>query len=126
MSATSPEIVPLRREHLVDWFGEDGNRPTVKGIAALVDGKLIAIAGVRYVFGTVVMFCGLRDEARPYRKTMHKVALALVREAGERHRRLIAEPDDDEPTSRRWLSRLGFEPDDDGIWVWRHSRQSRR
>jgi hypothetical protein len=126
MTATRPEIVPLRRGHLVEWFGEDGLRPTVKGIAVLLDGKLIAIAGVRYVHGTVVMFCGLREEARAFKKTTHKVAIELVREASGRHRRIIAEPDDDEPTSRRWLSRLGFEPDDDGIWVWRHSRQSQR
>lgn len=126
MTAIRPEIVPLRREHLVEWFGEDGNRPTVRGIAVHLDGDLIAIAGVRYAYGTVIMFCGLRDEARQFRKTIHKVALGLVKEAGERHRRVIAEPDDDEPTSRRWLSRLGFEPDDDGIWVWRHSRQSRQ
>ena len=110
-----PEIVPLRREHLIERYGEMGAGPTIKGIAALLDGRVIAIAGFRLVQGKVwVVFCDLTDEARPLKVTMHRTALKLMAEAKTQHRRILAVCDEREPTAPRWLKRLGFEPDENG------------
>lgn len=117
------KIVPLTRAHLVEWFGDRGQEPTFKGVAGLVDDKLAAIGGVRFIGGRLVAFCGVRDEARRFPKALHQAAKQLFADLGKHHARIIAERDDDEPNSARWLERLGFRPDDDGIWVWRNGRQ---
>ncbi|RWI22881.1 MAG: hypothetical protein EOQ92_18375 [Mesorhizobium sp.] len=115
------EVVPLTREHLLEWYGEDGKGPTVRGIAGLVDGKLAAVAGFWFSGGTVIAFCSLKDEARPYRHAIHRTALSLLNDAKARHKRIIAMRDKDEKTSEKWLSRLGFKPDDGDVWIWQTS-----
>ncbi|MGE0584112.1 MAG: hypothetical protein AB7O39_03150 [Flavobacteriaceae bacterium] len=112
------EIVPLRHEHLMQWYGDDGRAPTVKGIAAFVDGELAAIAGFRITQGVVIAFCDLKESARPFRHAIHRTALKLMDEAKARHRRIVAVCDEREPTAPKWLRRLGFEPEDNGIWAW--------
>lgn len=115
------EIVPLTHEHLAEWYGEEGYQPTVKGIAGFVDGKLVAVAGFWLSRGNVIAFCELRDEARPFRKTIHRTALELMEAAKQRHKRIIALCDPNEPTAPNWLRRLGFVEGDGGIWEWRIS-----
>lgn len=115
------EIVPLTHEHLAEWYGDDGRQPTVKGIAAFVDGKLVAVAGFMIARGNVVAFCELREEARPFKKTIHRTAIELMNEAKRRHKRIIAQRDPGEPTSANWLRRLGFAPYEGDVWEWRIS-----
>lgn len=115
------QVVPLEREHLVEWYGDRGNGPTVRGIAGLVDGQLVAVAGLMYSGGNVIAFCSLKDEARPFRHTIHRTALAIMEEAKARHKRIIALCDRDEKTSAKWLTRLGFKPDDGDVWTWQTS-----
>lgn len=117
----TPEIVPLTHEHLADWYGSEGYLPTVKGIAGFVDGKLVAVAGFWITQGKVVAFCNLREEARPYRKTMHRVAVELIEAAKLRHKRILAVCDPAEPTAPRWLSRLGFQHEEGDTWSWQIS-----
>lgn len=117
----APEIVPLTHEHLADWYGERGYLPTVKGIAAILDGKLIAVAGFWLTKGLVIAFCNLREEARPFRKTMHRVALDLMTEAKRRHKRIIAKCDPGEATAPNWLRRLGFREEEGEVWAWQIS-----
>lgn len=113
MSEPKPVIVPLTREHIIEMVGEEeGTKPTFKGIAGLVDGKLVAVAGLRYLPGHVLVFCHLKEEARQFKALIALAGAVLVRDAKRRHKRLIAMRDDDEPTSERWLRRLGFEPSD--------------
>lgn len=117
-----PEIVPLTHDHLVEWYGEAGRGPTVKGIAALLDGKLIAVAGFRMSGGLIVAFCDLRDEARPYKAAIHRTAVSLLNGAKARHRRILAVCDNNETTAAKWLTRLGFRPTDEPeVWEWRTS-----
>jgi len=118
MTASRPEIVPLTRDHLVDWYGDDGRGPTVKGVAGFVDGKLVAIAGFRLTGGHVIAFCDLRDEARPWKAAIHRTAVRLIQEAKGRHRRILAICEENEPTAPKWLTRLGFVEQDDGVWAW--------
>lgn len=115
-----PEVVPLTHDHLVEWYGERGRAPTIKGIAAFLEGKMIAIAGFRLSRGHVIAFCDLKDEARPYKHHIHRIALALLNEAKTRHRRILAVCDTSEKTAPKWLARLGFKPShEDDIWEWR-------
>jgi len=110
-ASDKPVLVPLTREHIIEMVGEEeGRRPTFKGIAGFVGGKLVAVAGLRYLPGHVLVFCHLKDEARPYAHTIALAGAVLIREAKRRHKRLIAMRDDKEPTSERWLTRLGFRP----------------
>ena len=118
----TPEIVPLSHDHLVEWYGEAGRGPTVKGITAFLDGQMIAVAGFRISGGHVVAFCDLKDEARPFKAAIHRTAVRLLAEAGKRHRRILAICDDNEATAPKWLSRLGFRPTDEPeVWEWRTS-----
>ncbi|ESY02743.1 hypothetical protein [Mesorhizobium sp. LNJC405B00] len=115
------EVVPLTREHLTGWYGDKGSGPTVRGIAGIVDGKLAAVAGFWFSRGNVIAFCSLKPEARPYRHAIHRTALGLMQEAKTRHKRIIALCDRDEKTSAKWLSRLGFKPDEGDVWTWQTS-----
>lgn len=115
------EIVPLTHEHLAEWYGADGYQPTVKGIAGLVDGKLVAVAGFLLSQGNVIAFCELKDEARPFKKTIHRTAIELMEAAKKQHKRIIAKRDPDEPTAANWLRRLGFVQGEGDVWEWRIS-----
>lgn len=117
-----PEIVPLTRDHVIEWYGEDGRGPTFRGIAAFLDGKMIAIAGFRIMRGNVIAFCDLKDEARPFKTAIHRTAIGLLGEAKSRHRRILAVCDANETTAPKWLTRLGFCPTDEPeVWEWRTS-----
>jgi hypothetical protein len=112
------EIVPLTRDHLLEWYGDQGAGPTVRGIAAILDGKLVAIAGLYFARGQVIVFCALKDEARPYKVTIHKTALALIADAKARHKRIVAICDPSETSSAGWLARLGFRQEEGDLWAW--------
>lgn len=108
----------LTHAHLEAWFGERGRGPTVKGVAAFIDDRMIAIAGFMLRHGRVLAFCGLKDEARPLKHHIHRAALRLMAEAKGRHARIVAFCDEDEPGAAKWLSRLGFREDGNGAWIW--------
>lgn len=111
--------MPLTHEHLQEWYGESGRAPTVKGVAGFVDGELVAVAGFALTAGKVVAFCELKEEARPYKTAIHRTAVRLFKDAMRYHRRILAYCDENEPTAPAWLRRLGFEAQEDGVWVWR-------
>ncbi len=100
-------------------FDEKFLRPTVKAVVARIDGEPVALAGLWYMNGLTIAFCILKPEARPYKKTIHKVATMIVAYAKARHKFIFAQIDDGEGTADRWLRRLGFEPyGNDGAYRW--------
>lgn len=111
-------IEPLTHSHLEEWYGDRGRGPTVKGIAGFVDGKLVAVAGVMIRSGKVLAFCDLREEARPYKHHIHRTAMRILSEAKQHHRRIIAYCDRSEEGSAKWLARLGFREEENGVWAW--------
>ena len=121
IASDKPVLVPLTHEHLVEWHGDAGRGPTVKGIAGFIGGKLVAVAGLIYYPGTVVAFCELRDEARPHKVLIGLTAARMLREAKQRHKRIVAMIDNAEPTAERWLARLGFRHEQGDLWIWRTS-----
>ena len=111
--------MPLTHDHLVEWHGEEGRRPSIKGVAAFLDDKLIAVAGLFFMPGHVVAFCDLKDEARPFKKLIALTGARLIRDAKKRHKRIIAMINRNEPTAATWLTRLGFRQEDGDLWVCR-------
>ena len=127
MARPDPVIAPLTVDDLAE-FGR-GTFPSVKGIAARLDGCLVAIGGIAFIDGRVVAFCDLRPAARPYKVTIYGEARGIMDAARRDGRRLIwAEADPAEPNARRWLQRLGFRPHPagEGIYQWQLSAQSSR
>ncbi len=110
------EITNANRDDLAD-FDEKFLRSTVKAIVARIDGEPVALAGLWYMSGLVIAFCELKPKARPYKKTIHKVAMRIIAYAKSRHKFIFAQISDDEETAERWLRRFGFEPyGDDGAY----------
>ncbi len=130
IASERPVLVPLTHDHLVEWHGETGRNPSMRGIAAFIGGNLVAVAGLAFRPGTVFAFCELRDEARPHKLLLAWSAAKLLRDAKAKHKRIATFHDASEPTSERWLRRLGFEPtgtclaDEQNntqreVWIWR-------
>ena len=96
---------------------------TVTAIVAEVGGTVVAFGGFAHIGGRVYGFCELHPEARPYRVTIHRTALTLIREQLARHKYIYANPDDSEPGAEAWLRRLGFERLEDAVAnLWRLGR----
>ena len=124
MKSSDIEVEQMTREHLVEWFGEDGNIPTAKGWVAVHDGKLVGIAGLRWMRGIWVAFVDVKDELKERPHFLHRAVKKYLGQYQDRHKLIVAIQDVQEPTSRRWLEKLGFREDQKGVWKWLHSRQS--
>ena len=118
------EVRPATREDLLRYFEKDRLGPSVKAIAGIVDGRIVGVGGIAFMGGRPVAFCDLKDEARPYRKTLHKAALGILGEAKRRHRLIVAFIDRSEPTAERWIERLGFRHFDGDTYMWRRDWQT--
>src|SRR4051812_21119541 len=109
----SPEIREATRADLEEFCaGRLG--PSVKAIAAVLDGRVIGVAGLAFKDGVVVAFCDTTDELKRFRTFLHRRAVAFMREARAGHRMIYAQMSHEEPTAKRWLTRLGFTPVDEG------------
>lgn len=123
-SRALPEALvrPATREDVEAFRGAAGLDPTIKAVAGVVDGEVVALAGFAFVGGRVIAFCDLKPAARRFPVLIHRTARKLLDEARRDGRRLIyAEADAAEPGARRWLAALGFVPvdDDERLWQWR-------
>lgn len=119
MKESKPTVVDLKRDHLVAWFGDDGNQPTVKGKAAILDDEVIGVGGLAHVAGHWFAFTDLKPEAKRYKVFLHRTVSRYLAGQRGRHKRIFASEDGKEPTAEKWLSRLGFKPEQSGVWVWR-------
>lgn len=107
---------PANREDL-DQF--EHYRPTVEATVAELDGKLIAVGGFAFLQGMVFLFLELKPEARRFKVTMHRMALAMIEKAKRRGFKFVyAQTDGTEPTAPRWLARLGFIEIGIGLYRW--------
>lgn len=104
-------IRPATKADLDRFYADRPQRPTVSALVGETDdGEILGIGGLAYVAGKVLMFSDLTPEARKHKVSMHRIATMLVgqcRDAG--HKLVYAEGA--EPTSERWLTKLGFERD---------------
>jgi hypothetical protein len=90
-------------------------------VTGLVDGKIVAIGGLAYLpDGTVGAFLQIDEEARGFPVLLHKTALKILRESGQK--RIVALAEQTTPSAKRWLHRLGFravtEVNGETVYLW--------
>ena len=96
----------------IEAFTGRPNNPTIRAVAADLDGKIIAISGLAIVKGRYYLFLDIEEEARKYKMHIMRWAIRILAEAKESGVRFIfAEADTKEKKSTAWLERLGFQPD---------------
>jgi len=98
--------------------GDD--RPTVKAWVGAVDGRIVGFGGLAFKQGRWIAFCELSEDARRHKRAIVRAGRNVIAEARrDGHRFVYAEADGNEPTARRWLESLGFQPDNrTGLYRW--------
>lgn len=96
-------------------------------ITAVVDGRVIGIGGLVHMPGgelwaSVIM----HPDARRFPLAIHRAGKAAIAMFGELGlNQVLAQPETGAPHERRWLQRLGFQPERHGgqeVFVWRRCR----
>jgi len=119
-------IVKPATEKLVrEYYG--GALPlTLRGYVMINDDdEVVGVVGfLRKSKDVMFMFSEGKPEAYAARRTVAKLARRMMRIADDNGWTLIAEPAEDIPTAAHFLSRLGFEPDEEGLYKrWPGSQQ---
>lgn len=106
---TKPEIRYATHDDLAAFYGLPLPFPvSVRAIAVELDGQIVAIAGLALYPESSTAFSEMRDELRPYKKTIMRTGrmfMDLVRKHGYN---VAAFASPDEPNSLAFLQRLGF------------------
>lgn len=109
-----PSLEPMTIEH---WRALMPSMPVpcrVKALAMVLEDEVLALGGIAFT-PSPIMFLDVTDEARKYPVTLYRGARRVMdwaREIGG----VSAVRDDEEPSSTRFLTHLGFR--DDGVF-WR-------
>lgn len=110
------EIVPATAAMLVQFYGAPPSRSMI-AFAGLADGVLLAIFGLYYDTGRMVLFSDIRPEARRFKKRLVEGAFRVMALAREKAVPVYAVADCVDG-SVRLLERLGFKPQPGGVYVW--------
>lgn len=105
----------------IEVFSEAPN-PTIKGVAWRLDGETVGIAGLAYYKNAVMGFSNIKDEMRPFLKSI-TTARGIMRVRGlimECKAPVYATAAPEEPTSPALLERLGFirSEENEGLYLW--------
>ena len=92
--------------HATEFFG---HKPvhTMRGYAVVLDGKPVALGGIHYQCGVLCAFLEIKDELRPYKTTIARMALKIRDVFDGKEGMAVASPN--EPTADRFLKWIGFE-----------------
>lgn len=102
------------REDLIAWFG---NVPaTMRAIVVEHDGRLVGIAGLMRGADHLQAFSAMKDELRPHKRILVKVARMLQQMIAEAQAPVLAVCSEKEPTAPGLLASLGFRHWLDGVW----------
>lgn len=115
-----PTAEPLTREHLREYLGEASDGATVKGWAFFLNGKIIGVSGLRFHGGSWIGFSDIDDVTKKHKFFLHRIVVRKLEGYKKQHKRLYIVRDESEPTSKRWLERLGFVDRGDGVWIWQN------
>lgn len=116
-----PTAEPLTREHLREYLGDQADAITAKGYTFFLDGKIIGVAGLKRQGASWVAFVNIDDVTKKHKFFLHRIVARKLEGYKQQHRRIFVARDESEPTSLRWLARLGFVDIGNGAWLWRKS-----
>lgn len=99
------------------------------GSTAEIDGSAAACGGLHRFDGKLWIFFEVKDERARKPALLHRQALALLHEAAALGEPIYAHRDRQQPSSGRWLLRLGFRPTGSThlgyeVWKWQPQRRS--
>jgi len=114
------KIIPATAELFGEFYGElPFQVPTMRAYFLEIDDKLVGICGfIRMTRDQMVVFTeGKEDVLVKNKLSVMKFAKAMLKIADENKWTLIANRDEDIPTSGIFLAYLGFEPCEFGEYV---------
>ena len=118
-------VKPATEALIKEYYG--GTLPlTMRGYVVLNDDdEVVGVAGfLRKSKDVMVVFSEGDAEAYSDKKLVMRLSRHMMRLADEKGWTLIADPDDTIPTAAHFLRRLGFEPDEEGLYTrWPGSQQ---
>ena len=92
---------------IVAWYGETLHR-RLRAIVGLIDGEMVAIAGLCYFDDVAEAFCELKGPAYTHKKTIMKGAKQLVQMIEDFGGPVVAVADNEEENAPAFLRHLGF------------------
>lgn len=101
------EIKPATEAEYAAFYGAAPERST-RAFVAMLEGVPIAIAGVYRDTNYLVAFSQMKDEMRPLKKDIVRLARANMAAIAARGEPVIAFANKDEATAPHFLERLGF------------------
>jgi len=113
------EIRPATAADIAAYYGSSV-APTVRAVVAVMDGKPVGIAGVKYERGALMAFSEIRNEMRPHRKAIVKgarMAVDMIRRIGAPVYAVGNLPTSDELLRHYGFERVG-ESRDGGVYQW--------
>lgn len=113
----SPVIVPATAETIRAFFGEK-SLPSMKAFVAMMDGEPIAVFGLHYIDGAMVLFSYIKPEARSFRKSIVKGAKKVMDMAKRLNVPVYATADESVSQSASFLEWLGFTHYSNGVYLW--------
>lgn len=119
-------IVKPATEKLVKEYYGFAIPLTLRGYVMINDsGEVVGVVGfLRKSKDVMFMFSEGKPEAYVARRTVAKLARRMMRIADDNGWTLVADPDKTIPTAEYFLTRLGFEPDGEGLYKrWPVSQQ---
>lgn len=111
-------FVPATLDRIYQYYGT--TLPvTIRGYVVLNDDdEVVGVTGViRKHRNTMVIFSEGKPEAYTDKRMVARLARKMMSIADVNGWTLIADPDKTIETSQHFLGRLGFEPDDEGVYT---------
>ena len=109
-------IVPATPELLREFYGHEPGR-SMRAFVGMLDGKPVACFGVYYCDDKLVLFSDIRDEARPFKKSLVQGAFK-VRDLMKELNAPVYAVAGCVDGAVRLLERMGFQRESD-MFVWR-------
>ena len=96
-------------EHAKKFYGDEP-RKSFRGYSALIDGMVVGMGGLAYESGKIVLFSDMKEELRPFKKTILKSVYILKDMVEKTRHPIVAIASNKEKYSERLLTMLGFSP----------------
>lgn len=116
-------FVPATLDRIHQYYGE-GLPVTIRGYVVLNDDdEVVGVTGfIRKKKDVMVIFSEGKPEAYADKRMVMRLTRKMMGIADVNGWTLIADPDKTIETSQHFLGRLGFEPDEEGVYTRWHSR----